>query len=165
MSRSAAPHAAVNGSEDPLGAIDLQKLCQVCIVVRDIEASAKRYSELFGVAMPEIFSTPSVDIAHTVFQGETTPTRARLAVFHVGSMVLELLEPDDEPSSWRDFLEKHGEGVHHIGFGVDDLPETLRVLGDQGITERHSGDYPGGRYVTVDSAQQLGVLLNLKIET
>jgi catechol 2,3-dioxygenase-like lactoylglutathione lyase family enzyme len=155
----------VDASEDQLGAIDLQKLCQVCIVVRDVEVSAKRYAELFGVAMPEIFSTPPVEVAHTVYKGETTQTRARIAVFHVGQMVLELLEPDDQPSSWKDFLEKHGEGVHHVGFGVDDLPETLRLLGEKGILERHSGDYPGGRYVTVDSSDHLGVLLNLKIDT
>ena len=43
-------------------------------------------------------------------------------------------------------------------------PATLEFLARKGIPERHSGDYPGGRYVFVESAQKLGVLLNVKHE-
>lgn len=144
--------------------IDPSKFCQVAIVVKDLEATAKNFSEILGVEMPEIFTTPPAEESHTQFQGKPTATRARLAVFNLGPVVLELIEPDDRPGSWTDFLEKHGEGVHHLGFAVDDLKGTLSELSGRGINERHSGDYPGGRYVFVDSKEKLGVFLNLKFE-
>ena len=43
-----------------------------------------------------------------MFQGKPTATRARLAVFDLGQVVLEITEPDDKPSSWKDFLDKKG---------------------------------------------------------
>jgi methylmalonyl-CoA/ethylmalonyl-CoA epimerase len=146
-------------------AIDPRKICQVAIVVRDIEKTAKRYCEIFGMAMPKIFSIPPVEDAHTKFRGKLTRTRAKLAVFDLGAVVLELTEPDSEPSSWKEFLDTRGEGVHHIGFMVDDLATTLDFMAKNGMPERHSGDYPGGRYVFVESAEQLGVLLNVKHES
>lgn len=144
--------------------IDPKRICQIAIVVRDIEKTARSFSEVFGLPMPEIFTVPPAEEAHTRFHGQPTRTRARLAVLRMGPIALELTEPDDEPSSWKDFLEKHGEGVHHIGFMVDDLQRTLSFLKAKGIEERHSGDYPGGRYVFVESADSLGVLLNIKHE-
>jgi len=144
--------------------IDPKKICQVAIVVRDIESTAKRYADIFGVPVPKIFSIPPAEEAHTRFRGVLTKTRARLAVFDLGAVVLELTEPDGEPSSWKDFLDTRGEGVHHIGFMVDDLATTLDFMAKKGMPERHSGDYPGGRYVFVESAEQLGVLLNVKHE-
>jgi catechol 2,3-dioxygenase-like lactoylglutathione lyase family enzyme len=146
-------------------AINPKKICQIAIVVKDIEKTAKLYAEIFGVPVPRIFSIPPAEEAHTRFRGKATRTRAKLAVFDLGAVVLELTQPDEEPSSWKEFLDRKGEGVHHIGFVVDSLPATLDFLASKGMPERHSGDYPGGRYVFVESAEQLGVLLNVKHES
>ena len=145
-----------------MATVNPEGICQIALVVRDIAKTARNFCEVFGLPMPEIFALPPPEEAHTRFRGKPTRTQARLAVFQMGPIVLELTEPDGEPSSWSDFLEKHGEGVHHIGFTVDDLPGTLSFLEGKGIPERHSGDYPGGRYVFVESAEKLGVLLNIK---
>jgi methylmalonyl-CoA/ethylmalonyl-CoA epimerase len=145
-----------------MSTINPKGICQVALVVRDIEKTAKQFCEVFGLPMPKIFSTPPAEEAHTRFQGKPTKTRAKLAVFQMGPVVLELTQPDGEPSSWKDFLDKHGEGVHHIGFMVDDLNGTLKSLEKMGIPERHSGDYTGGRYVFVESQEKLGVILNVK---
>ncbi len=142
--------------------INPKGICQVALVVRDIKKTAESFAEVLGLPMPEIFSIPPAEEAHTRFRGKATKTRAKLAVFNLGAIVLELTEPDAEPSSWKDFLDTHGEGVHHIGFMVDDLPKTLSFLEKRGMPERHSGDYPGGRYVFVESAEKLGVILNVK---
>ncbi len=144
--------------------INGRKICQVAIVVRDIEKAAARFSEILGMPKPKVFTLPPAQEAHTRFRGKPTTTQAKLAVFDLGAVVLELTEPDSQPSSWREFLDTKGEGVHHIGFMVDDLPGTLDFLAKKGMPERHSGDYPGGRYVFVESAEQLGVLLNVKYE-
>jgi len=147
-----------------MAAIDGRKICQIAIVVRDIEKTAGRFSEILGMPKPKVFTLPPAEEAHTRFRGKPTRTQAKLAVFDLGAVVLELTEPDSEPSSWKEFLDTRGEGVHHIGFMVDDLASTLDSLARKGMPERHSGDYPGGRYVFVESAEQLGVLLNLKYE-
>jgi len=144
----------------------LQKetICQVALVVRDIEAAAKRYADLFGVEVPEIFVIPPPEEAKTTYRGNPTNTRAKLAVFDMGSLVLELTEPDGEPSSWKEFLETTGEGVHHIGFIVQDRDAVMKRFEELGIPVRQYGEYPGGSYTFVDSGEQFGVIFNIKHE-
>jgi methylmalonyl-CoA/ethylmalonyl-CoA epimerase len=148
-----------------MGIIDPKSVCQIALVVKDIKASARRYADLFGVPMPEIFSILPQEEAHTRFRGTPTATRARLAVFDLGQVVLELTEADDEPSSWKQFIDEHGEGVHHIGFKVADRESVMAHFKKLGIGERHYGEYPGCSYTFVDSAALFGVIINVKEES
>ena len=144
--------------------VDSGTICQVAIVVKDLDKAVKYYSEIFNVEPPNIFSIPPQEEAKTQYRGVPTATRARLAVFKMGNIVLELTEPDSEPSSWKEFLDTHGEGVHHIGFMIDDRDAVMDKLAKLGIPVRHYGEYTGGSYTVVDSEKQLGILLNLKHE-
>jgi methylmalonyl-CoA/ethylmalonyl-CoA epimerase len=134
------------------------------LVVNDIEQAVLNYAELFGVDIPAIFCIPPEEEAHTQYRSKPTKTRAKLAVIDLGHIVLELTQPDDEPSSWREFLDTNGEGVHHIGFMVTDRNKVIDYFARKGIPIRHYGEYPGGSYTFVDSAAQLGVILNIKHE-
>jgi catechol 2,3-dioxygenase-like lactoylglutathione lyase family enzyme len=148
-----------------MGIIDPKSVCQIALVVKDIEASTRRYAELFGVPAPAIFSVPPQEEAHTRFRGKPTATRARLAVFDLGQVVLELTEVDGEPSSWKQFLAEKGEGVHHIGFKVADREAAMAYFRKLGIGERHYGEYPGGSYTFVESEKAFGVIFNIKEES
>ena len=111
-----------------MGVIDGKTICQVALVVKDLEKTTEEYAKLFGVPKPEIFRVPEESVAHTQFKGMPSKTRAKLAVFNLGQVVLELTEPDEEPSSWKDFLEKNGDGIHHIAFMTDDRDAAVNTL-------------------------------------
>jgi methylmalonyl-CoA/ethylmalonyl-CoA epimerase len=136
-------------------------ICQVGLIVRDIERSSEAYSRVFGLPRPEVIVTDGPEIAHTQFRGQPTDARAKLAFFDMGQVSLELIEPIGGPSTWREFLDERGEGVHHIAFTVEGTDEVVAFLGDAGIGVVQQGDYTGGRYTYVDSAPALGVILEL----
>ncbi|HIE26277.1 TPA: VOC family protein [Candidatus Poribacteria bacterium] len=136
-------------------------ICQIGIVVRDIEQTAKAYADIFGMDMPQIRVTEAAEITHINFRGAPTQARAKLAFFQMGSMSLELIEPVGEPSTWKEFLDEHGEGVHHIAFRIKGMDEVLAYLDGKGISAIQRGDYTGGRYAYVDSAPAIGVMLEL----
>jgi archaellum component FlaG (FlaF/FlaG flagellin family) len=79
----------------------------------------------------------------------------------MGQVSLELIEPIGGPSTWREFLDEKGEGVHHIAFFVKDTGEAVRFLDGVDISVVQQGDYTGGRYTYMDSASALGVALEL----
>src|SRR5882757_9694054 len=91
-----------------------EMLCQVGFVVHDVAATAKKYADAFGFPLPPIIQTPGFDQARTTLNGEPSEATAKLAFFRTGQLVVELIEPDEKPSVWRDYLERNGEGVHHI---------------------------------------------------
>ncbi|HIA04551.1 MAG TPA: methylmalonyl-CoA epimerase, partial [Myxococcales bacterium] len=57
----------------------------------------------------------------------------RIAFLKVGEVLLELLQPLHENSEISRFLEKRGEGIHHLCFQVDDIAESLSTLKEDGV--------------------------------
>jgi methylmalonyl-CoA/ethylmalonyl-CoA epimerase len=142
-------------------ALGSQVICQVGLIVRDIERSSAAYADLFGVEVPEWSLTDVYELAHTEYRGQPTAARAKLAFFNLGQVSLELIEPVGAPSTWREHLETHGEGVHHIAFHIQGMDEQLTLLAEKGMPAVQRGDYTGGRYAYVDAVPQLGVVLEL----
>lgn len=134
---------------------------QVGIIVRDIEAKARAWSQVFGLPMPDIIITDTLDVAQTEYQGAPTTARAKLAFFKLGQVSLELIEPIDTPSTWNDQLEQHGESLHHIAFEIDGMPDKIAYLDAHGAPLVQRGEYTGGRYAYVDGVAQLGTIVEL----
>lgn len=137
-------------------------VCQVAIVVKDIEAKAKAWAQLLGVDPPAWNLTDTADKSHISYLGGATEARAKLAFFQIGPQVrLELIEPVGRPSTWGQFLDAHGEGIHHVAFFVKGMDEVLLKLEGVGLKAVQRGDYKGGRYAYVDGEAQLAAILEL----
>jgi methylmalonyl-CoA/ethylmalonyl-CoA epimerase len=59
---------------------------------------------------------------------EVKDQKVKTAFFKIGQTKIELLEPTDEDSTVAKFIEKRGEGIHHIAYCVDDVKETLEEV-------------------------------------
>ena len=134
---------------------------QIGVLVHDIEAVSEAYSTFFGITKPNWFWTDTPDKAQTEYNGKPSEARAKLAFFDMGSLQLELIQPDDHPSTWRDHLNEHGEGVHHIAFVVEGMKERIMLMEKSGMKLVQKGEYTGGRYAYLDSFQPLKVMLEL----
>ncbi len=64
---------------------------------------------------------------------EVKDQKVRTAFFKIGQTKLELLEPTSDDSPVTKFIKKHGEGLHHIAFSVNNLPEKLEILKKKNI--------------------------------
>jgi methylmalonyl-CoA/ethylmalonyl-CoA epimerase len=136
-------------------------IAQIAIAVKDIEAAVETYSRVFGMEKPNIIITDEYDKAQTSYRGGSSTARCKLAFFDFGQVQIELMEPIGEPSVWKDVLDKNGDGVHHIAFWVPDTDETVKYLDSHGMPMIQQGQFTGGQYTYVDSAPQLGVMLEL----
>lgn len=134
---------------------------QVGIIVRDIESKARAWSEILGLPMPNIIVTDTVDKAQTEYDGKPTIARAKLAFFHMGQLDVELIEPMDSPSTWKDQLDQHGDSLHHIAFVIMGMQEKIAYLDSKGVPLVQRGEYTGGRYAYLDGVAQLGTVLEL----
>ena len=136
-------------------------ITQIGLLVNDIERTSQKYAEFFGIEKPKWFWTDTADLARTEYRGEPSEARAKLAFFDMGSLQLELIEPDHHPSTWRESLERNGEGFHHIAFVVKGMKERIAVLEAGGMPLLQKGEYTGGRYAYLDTFQDLKVLVEL----
>lgn len=91
-----------------------KKINHIGVAVRNIETAAPLYRDVLGMT----------------FEGTETVAeqRVRVAFFAVGESRIELLEPTSPDSPVAKFLEKNGEGIHHIAYEVDDIEGALECL-------------------------------------
>jgi catechol 2,3-dioxygenase-like lactoylglutathione lyase family enzyme len=156
---SAVSASAQGKYQDP----GMKKVIQVAIVVRDIEASSKRWSELLGMPVPPIQTTRPGHEVKMVYRGKPSEGQAKLTFFNLGQVVLELIEPVGEGTSWKEYLDKKGEGVQHLGFQVADPDRASQALEKAGMPVLHKGRYDSddGTYIYLDSLDSLGVVIEL----
>lgn len=137
-------------------------ICQVGVIVRDIDRSITEYCRVFGLPRPDVSLTAGYDQSKATFNGQSTEARAKLAFFKMGEQLsVELIEPVGGPSTWQEFLDTKGEGVHHIAFMIKDTPKVTGDLAAAGFPTQQQGHYTGGMYTYVDSAPALGMILEL----
>jgi hypothetical protein len=138
-------------------------VCQVGILVHDIEKTSKEWAAFLGVDVPKAQLTGDINEAETKYMGKPSEARSKLAFFHVGENVdIELIEPDKDPSStWRHDLDANGEGFHHIAFVVKGMKEKIEICGKQGFELLQTGEYTGGRYAYIDANEKLKLVLEL----
>jgi methylmalonyl-CoA/ethylmalonyl-CoA epimerase len=98
------------------------------IFVHDIEKTSQAYADFFGIEKPQWIITDAVDKAQTEYRGKRSEARAKQAFFEMRSLEIELIEPDQNPSTWRELLDKNGEGPHYIAFEIEGLKAKSRCL-------------------------------------
>jgi methylmalonyl-CoA/ethylmalonyl-CoA epimerase len=129
--------------------------------VRDIEQKIEAYCRVFGFDRPEVIITDAPEKARAAYRGKPTSAQAKLAFMPIGSVQLELIQPLGGDSTWQEFLDTHGEGVHHIAFEVKGTDGVTRRLAEQKMDVVQQGYYEGGMYTYVDGTSALGVILEL----
>ncbi|MEZ0537572.1 VOC family protein [Caldicellulosiruptoraceae bacterium PP1] len=142
--------------------LDTDVIVQIGIIVKDINKTAQKYAEFLNVDFPEIIITDEFEKTQAHYKGQPTEARAKLAFFrNFKNIEIELIEPDDNPSTWREFLDTHGEGVHHIAFFIKGMKEKVEIFNQKGMPLIQKGEYTGGRYAYLDSTEQLKVIIEL----
>ena len=131
-------------NENPL--FETAKCTQLGILVHDIEKSSQAYAAFLGVPVPPVQMTGVYEDAHTTYLGQPTKARCKQAFFYYGDLEVELLEPDHEPSVWRQALDENGEGLHHVAFRVQGMDEMIRRGESQGMKLLHGALRLPGRH-------------------
>lgn len=127
-----------------------EKIAHVGIAVKDIKASSDLFQALFGKRPDHTEDLPE--------------QKVRTAMFKVGGSAVELTEALDPESPIAKFIEKRGEGVHHVSFLVDDIEAELarlKAAGFQLIDERPRPGADGHRVAFLHPKSTNSVLIEI----
>ena len=97
----------------------IKKIEHIGIAVKNLEQQKKFYTEILGLTCSGI--------------EEVEEQQVRVAMFPVGEVRIELLEPTSDVSPIAKFLAKKGEGIHHVAYLVSDLAGQLKVMEAQNV--------------------------------
>jgi methylmalonyl-CoA/ethylmalonyl-CoA epimerase len=107
----------------------VRRIEHIAIAVKDAEASARLFETLLGIGRGHMETLPD--------------ERVKVAFFELGGSRLELVQGIGADNPTGKFIERRGEGLHHICLEVEDLPQTLRLLDAAGFPLIDSVPKPG----------------------
>lgn len=149
------------------GVVGTELVCQVGFIVKDIYKTKKKWAEFLGVEEPEAVVCGEYAVTQTEFLGRPAPkANSLLAFFDVGpGLQLELIQPNEAPSTWRNALNEKGEGIHHVAFNIKgmNMPEAVKRCEEFGMTFEQKGEYgdASGRYTYMNGCEDLKCIIEL----
>jgi methylmalonyl-CoA/ethylmalonyl-CoA epimerase len=102
----------------------LTRIDHVGIACRDLDAKIAFYQSAFGLTVASIEVNEAQGVREAMLQVAGGPQ---------GASYIQLLEPTGPATPVGRFLERRGEGIHHIGYGVADITAALESIGASGI--------------------------------
>lgn len=136
---------------------------QIAFVVKDIETANEAFTKLLGIKKVEPFLTGDRSVSKVVFKGKPSDSQSKLAFLNTPTVQFELIEPDQNPGTMREFLDTVGEGIHHIAFDVDSIQKRLPSMEENGYAVLQTGEFTSsdGRYTYVDTFDDCKTLVEL----
>ena len=105
------------------------------LAVRDLQRARDFYEGTLGAVLEGVEEVPS--------------QKVRVAFFRVGDVRLELLEPTEPASTVAAFLEKRGEGLHHVAFTVERIEDRIAELKQAGVRMIDDAPRPGAHHMRI----------------
>jgi len=127
----------------------IKKINHVAIVVKDIDESLKFWATALGLELHHVEDVPS--------------QASKVAFIPVGESEIELVQPTTEDSGMAAYLEKRGEGMHHLCVEVDDIEAKMQELKEAGIRLINDTPQilPGRKMAFIHPKSASGVLVEL----
>jgi methylmalonyl-CoA epimerase len=97
----------------------LKKIEHIGVAVQNIEKSIPLFRDILGIPLEKVYESDAI--------------KTKIAFFPLGDSTIELIEAMDPSSPVAKFIQKRGEGIHHICFGVENVEAALRHFEAQGI--------------------------------
>lgn len=107
----------------------ISSINHIGIAVKDLDASIETFKKIFAF--------------DSVHRETVESQKVAVASFKVGDVLLELTCPTDESSPIAKFIEKKGEGIHHIAFNSSSVADELKRLDGEGINLINKEPSPG----------------------
>jgi catechol 2,3-dioxygenase-like lactoylglutathione lyase family enzyme len=135
---------------------------QVGVLVDDLEVALARYDALWGGGPWRCYRYAADTIPTVTYLGEPGEYSIWIAINQTAPQV-ELIHPVTGPSIYDRWIEQHGPGLHHLGFWVDSLEETIASMETAGYALLQSGGGYGldgdGGYAYFDTERDFDVVL------
>lgn len=139
--------------------IVLPPVDQVGLVVRDLEKAASFYYSAFGLGPFSV--VPEVRFDGVALRGRPTDSTIKVAFADSGPLQIELIQPLEGENIYTEFLRAGHEGLHHLGFRVDDFDGMLAGFRQKGIEPIFWKHFGFTAFACLDTAGVGGVVAEL----
>jgi len=117
---------------------------QIGVLVKDLDGYLQKLNDIFGMGPFRIAEYPPKDaLPYREYHGKEGNFTAKFCFYHLGNIELELIQPLEGENIWQDFIDKHGNGIHHLKFLVPKHKPVEEYLNKNGYQIYQQGQGVG----------------------
>ena len=138
--------------------VTIKGVIGLCMIVKDIYQTVESFWKILGIGPWRIFSSGFPHIPDLEYYGRASRATFKVARTRLGSLEYELIQPLDGDSVYKDWLNQHGEGYHHLKFVADniaDVKKEMARLGFPSIQSGYSSQAPKNQFSIFDTSKAL----------
>jgi len=136
-------------------------LIQIAYLVRDLESAMRFYVETMHIGPWEIYTFAPPALQNSMVRGKPSDHTFRIALAQAGPVQIELIQPLTGRSVYDEFLEKKGEGLHHVKFYYPDCRKKLEEFKAKGIEVIQSGKFDEDEHYYLDTEKFHGMIIEI----
>jgi hypothetical protein len=134
-------------------------------VVENLEKTVEHYYKSFGIGPWHFYTYEKPLVKDMKINGKPADYRMRIALSYFGPTRIELIEHLEGDTVYNDFIKKHGYGVQHLGFLVEDMEVAIKQAEAAGFRTTMEGSGfgldGGGHYAYLDTDDDFGTTIEL----
>ncbi|MGE0681199.1 MAG: VOC family protein [Candidatus Binatia bacterium] len=133
---------------------------QIAFVVQDLPAAERFFTAKMGV--PHFFRFNDVEVHEALYRDRLGDFHMHIAIGYAGDSQIELIQHLSGQSIYKEFLDKRGEGLHHLGFIVPDHDKVIADFTANGFSVIQSGrigNNPGVKFAYFDTEAAIGAIM------
>ena len=136
---------------------------QVCVVVRDLDSTIREFVERAGIGPWAVYTYAPPDLTDMRIRGREEPFSMRLALAWTHGFMWEVIEPLEGPSIYREFLDRNGEGMHHVlvQHSEHDYDAAIEEFAARGCPAIMEGNYKGTQFAYIETDGPLKMIMEI----
>ena len=138
-----------------------RRIMQIGNVVKDVEKSVAEYSKRLGIGPWDIYTFCAPDLRDAIYRGKPIDHKFIIALVWNRTTQLELIQPLVGTNIYTEFLDRRGDGLHHIKEWVDDCEKELEEYRKRGIGVIQSGKFDEDEHYYLDTESIFGFVYEI----
>ena len=140
------------------GKFALPDVSHIGVVTNNLDKTMKEMENLYGL---KPFMVMEPGYVNTYLRGKPAEFKLKSAFYRSGQVVFEVISVLEGDTIYDEWLKEKGEGLHHLGYDVDNIEEWIDYYKGKGIGVLQSGERPGVKWAYLDTAVYTGMIMEL----
>lgn len=136
----------------------LPDVSHIGVVTSDLDKSMRELENLYGLR-PFLVMEPGY--VNTYLRGKPANFKLRSAFYQSGQVIFEIISVLEGETIYGEWLAEKGEGLHHLGYDIENMEEWIDYYKSKGIGVLQSGERPGVKWAYLDTTAYTGMIVEL----
>lgn len=136
----------------------LPELSHIGVVTNNLDKTMEELEDLYGFKPFLVMVPPYVN---TYLRGKRVEFKLKSAFYRSGQVVFEVISVQEGDTIYEEWLRNKGEGLHHLGYDIENIEEWINYYEGKGIGVLQSGERPGVKWAYLDTAAYTGMIMEL----